>query len=531
MANMFEKPLAVNPISQFNPLPLQFMNQLQQQEEAKTMRIQETASMLQDTLFSTGALPGDVARHQELIQEQDNEITQLANSEEDFGTIMGKFAAIKSKIMGSARNGELAAINSAYRSGMASREDLLKRYQDGKIKKEGLDNALRVMSSHRTEKDEYGRWATFTPYTPSNEVDPYGTLRKTIQSVNNNAFKSGGAFMETDQIAETIRGTMDLNPEIERSIREDFLATYNGPNDMKTKMESYEFYKNHKINTLINQEQYDALSKASSAGESFFMQNFAAPSKGKSTVKGTSASLVKEIGSWMGFETKKEFDNWKNSEAGRLEISNREDSTQSKMPTNFRDAVKWLEETDNQENVFTVRVNPVPDKEKYGLINKDGFMVGENAIRRKESNEFLDADYIKENILGTDDKTKQKAFVVGKITEENSELEGNYVIKGKDGKDYVMENYNVKDKLDDSYMQRQLELVTKKEIKTGIMDVTLPSSMNAYKMVIPQGTYEVRTDRKNGAKGIILYQNNIPKFTHKIGHYINGEPVYGIYGE
>ena len=306
MANLFEKPVAANPVSTFSQLPLQFINQLEQQNEAKNDKAQQMISMIDDTLLGTKALSGDAGRHREIIEGYNTQLDAIvASAGGDYGSVRGELDNLKYKIRKDlSSNGELGSINAAFKGGIASREDLFKRHQDKKISYAGLQEGLSKLASHKTTQNEAGQWSSFSGYNPSNVSDVVSALQGQADEIVKKVDNDGQAYRSSKDIQKSLATYMQSNPDMDRAIMENFKLNYKGEPSQAN--DEFKQYRANLIKSVSNDKSYQERTSAADGGGSMVgkaWHNIKLGDGGISAYKGGSADALSGIGLMMGFKT------------------------------------------------------------------------------------------------------------------------------------------------------------------------------------------------------------------------------------
>jgi hypothetical protein len=517
--NMFEKPIAANPISQFSTLPLQFINQLQQQKAQKEVSMIAMEDEISNSLMGTSALPGDAKRHQEIIGGLESELDVIASNAGDYSEIQGKLQSIKRKVYREMRNGELGSINNNFKAAASNREEQMKNFRAGKASKAGITLSMQGANTHVTTRDEFGQWSSFRPYQPSTVTDFYGELTKSAKDIQEQYDEMGQGMKSNEAILSNLTAKLVAKPEIESAMKENFNLQYTPKEDIN-KQQSYLLYKNEMLSRIVKDQAFQKISESEAGSGNtggLILDNFKVDGGGSSSMKGGTVPWLREVGKdWLGLDSTGEFDKWKNSEKGKFEIKHLQQLTGTTMPKDHTDAVSWYEDNMQSNLTTSISTSKVPANLKYSIINKKGF-INVNSIIKNRNGEAISEDFIQNNIAGSD-KDGRTAQVFA-IANEGTGVSGEYVIIGKDGEQYLMEPRDAKTLTSAKYMNSKIFDVQSSSVRSGIKNVTLSSNLNATDnngndIVLDAGQYEVRneTDKKGNSQGVKLYQDGKPMY-------------------
>jgi len=526
--NLFERPIAANPISQFSALPLQFINQLNQQKEQKEARMYAMEDEISKSLMGTHALPGDAKRHQEIISGLEEKLDTIASSPGDYSEIEGKLRSIKREVGTSMRTGELGSINSNYGIGVKNREEQLKNYRAEKSNKAGMTMSLQSTANHVTTKNEFGQWSTLRPYQPTTIVDFQKELTSSVKDIHEQYDENGDGLKSDDMIIEHLQAKLTARPELESAIKENFNVMYT-PQEGLTKQQSYDIYKSKTLATVVGEQSYQKLSGTGISGGNtggLVIDGFALDTGSASSMKGGTFPWLREgVSDVFGVDSTKEFDDWKSSNKGSFEIKHMQNKTNTKMPEDHSEAVAWYEKHKTNSKTTSISTTRIPPNLKYSIINKKGFFSVQSRITRRDGS-VVDADFVKKNIEG-EIKGGRTAEMFS-IADKGSGAYGKYLITGKDGEQYLMEPRDLKTLTDPTYVHNKIMDVQSDANMTGRKEIQLRVDLKVQGGKVPRGNYEVRNilagEKSQG--GVQLLQDGKVKFVTRGQKDGSGNLIY-----
>jgi hypothetical protein len=477
MANMFEKPIAANPISTFAALPLQFMQRAIDVKQQRYDQAKADIEQREDDLLQTHALQGDTAEHQELLQGYHQKIEDIAESSGgDLSQVQGQLDRLKTSMKRDMNYGKLGAMNTAYASAIAEKGNLDKLYQAGKIQKSGYDLGMRQISQHKTVLDEAGTgYNTFQRYNPSSETDAIGKLNASVDEITAKYDQQGQKFVNQDLIKKNLSTAFEQNPELVNSMRENFLANYSG----KTPGEDFTKYFDKAVSTVISNKQYqqkvDASKRVNGQGDIVRGRewgNINIPNaQGQTAFKGGTMPFIKEMLSKVGMAGgTEEFKKYVDSDQGQKEIKYMNKNSDTPFPTkgSHTQQVAWIEENALKPVSGKVISVPVPETMINGIISKQGALLTRGAIM-DESGAVIDPTKVGDLQPA---KSGENPTVVSGIVGPDSALPyGTIILTSKDGRTYYQENTDTEILGSKEYAESLLNSV--KVTNTGSKPVTL----------------------------------------------------------
>jgi len=520
MANMFEKPVAANPISQFVGLPLEFMNSAIQQRQQQYDKAKADMDQLEDSLLKTNALSGDRVRQQAILKGFDDELTSISETG-DLSQVQGKLDNLKRNINREMQYGELGAINKNFASAGAYNTNLGKLYENKKINKSGSTLGARSISEFRTTPNEDGSWSSFKGYTPSNLINPTKALSESIKAIHAKFDEKGQEFVGADDVINNLNSEMANNPEILNSLRENFLATYKGDNPAE------DFKKHYKetIESAVKDATYKKKLKAVEGGKGskkeirgrqwgrVVMPN----TQGELSAKGGDASGARSFIGNFGRNTTDVFENYKNSAEGEREIKFMEWKSRTDFPESYAEQVEWIEKNAGSPLSGELITETIPESMARNILSDNGDRLTNGTVRNIEG-KIMDREDQME-IFGSDDKG-HKAVVGGQVSEASGHPYGSTVIIGKDGETYIQETTDTEILGSTKFARNRLNTV--KNTNTGRKTINFARPIVGTKgVVINPGSYEATYDPKGGIT--TLRQNGVDKYMY--GKDDNGNNV------
>lgn len=516
MANLFEKPIAARPMSEFVALPLDFIDRSVQRKQAIYDKAKAGKEGLEDELLKTHALPGDVERQQAILQGFDQKINDIVESVSgDYSRVGGQLDALKQEMQKELAYGEIGAINSAYTGAMTSKADLDKRYADKKIGSAGRTLGMQAISEYQTTQGDDGTWSSFNAYAPSNIVDPIAEMHKSVKEIHAKYDEEGTEFVGDDVVLANLDNKMNSNPEIMKSLVENFKATY--PNGSQ---EDFAGYYDAIKKRIVQDRTYKKVSKSLADKKNNVMmpgttlRDWQQPKRvsGINESKGGSVPMLRAAGKWLGFDTTDEHDTFIASEEGKRLVEYMEAKTGTNMPTDYMDQVDWLSEnagTMRTSNVIMGEANP---KVLQYAITDDGFLNYGGAVYTQDG-ELESAEDTKAWQGKSEDGNT--ARIIGVVEEGGMYPKGSYVFIGKDGQKRIQEPGDPDTLRSQSFNMSQIN--SSRLANTGKTDIKIHSNITSPKtgkVLVPRGDYTSVHDIASGS--IILYQNGKAQYIKTI---------------
>jgi len=501
MASLFDKPVAANPQSTFAALPLQYISQSLDRRQAQYEQNKAQVEAQRDEFLSTRAVAGDVERQQALISEWDTKLDDMIEAADgDYSRIRGGIDRMTRDIKQEKAYGELGAIDRNFKGAVKDRENLDKLYQAGKISEAGYNKGLSAMQNFKTTLGDNQQWSTYRGYMPSNITDVQKKLSDVVDEINAKYDESGQKYLSSEDAQTALTGAVKSDPGILKAMQENWEA-------LGSQGTFGEYYNSTLGNVIANKKYHQVLTKKEGGGEGSgvgqILTNVTMPSRGGSSYTGGSASSLKAIvQSVSGRDTFKEFNDWRGSEQGKLDIKWIEAKTKTDMPKNPSDAIDWIE--DHLEKTYTASVETeVVPKHLRGKVISDKGEILTHGAWYNSAGELIDAVDI-EDLQGETEDGKVTQ-VLGVVKSGGAYPKGTYHILGKDGEEYFQEPTDVRTLSSPEYVKSVIN--TAKHAPTGSSTANLSRGLigNDGSMIIQPGNYETRASSQG--KGVALYQN------------------------
>jgi hypothetical protein len=534
MANLFEKPIAANPISEFAGLPLQFLAQAERQKTEDKMNSLKMTGMAQENLLQMKALSGDVPRLNEIVGKYEKRIDEASgNSPEN--------AALETqKLMNEIRsNRELRAINSNYTTGTASLSSANDRYIAGKASKSGVTLSQMTANQFKTTQDEFGNYSTFKGYTPSNVPDVLGELTNILKDTATQYNEEGMKFKGKESMLSTLTANMQARPELEQSLNESFSVSYQEKPGV-SRRDAYLNYRSAFLNKVVGDQSFKEVKQAA-AGEGDYsgdlvMSGFQYNAAGAlSDYAGGTASSLRGLIAKAGFNSTKKFTDFLGTSTGKFEIKSLEDASGVPFPKEYSDQVAYIEKHSSNPKVENIITEKVEKGLANSIINNKGYIKIRGQIKDQSGN-IMDDNFVRENIEGST-KDGLSAQVVRRI-KKGSGREGDYIIHGKDNQMYTMEARDFETISSPKYIHRKIAAVSDRAAyptgrKTTKITTPFVVSGGENGAMIQPGVYESRRmGSSKNSKGetippyIMILQNDVPLYFTRGEVDSYGRPIY-----
>lgn len=521
MANLFEKPIAANPMSEFSALPLQFIDQALQRKQAMYDKAKAETAGMEDDLYGSKALGGDMQRNIEIRKGYEDQINSMVdNADGDYSSIAGELDILKRKIKRDLSYGELAAQKMAYTSAMGKMKEYDKLYQTGKIQKSGLDMFKASIGKHITTPLENGGFNRFSGYTPSNIVDTSQKISDAVDEISAKYDADGQAYRDEATIRSIIDKKIQSVPGIMQSIQENFQSVYNGkPEDAG---ENFKLYYNNIIKKTIQEKEYKKYNNLAQGGArsgtslGFEFKNFQTPNvSGSFDYKGASLarpkSWVKDI---LNFNTTEEFTNSISTPESKRRIKYIERKTGEKFPQSYLAQVDWIERNVGKQSVQSLVTRNATGAELAHYMTKDGMLKNPTTGLYGKDGKPLSGDKMEE--FQGKDKSGKVARVLGIVESGKTYPIGSVIMQGKDGTIAVQLPSDVDTLTSPQFKLWQINNV--KNTNTGATTIKLDTPFKSSSgEQIPIGYYQAEHNLIEGKEGntdggVTLYQNGIPMY-------------------
>ena len=493
MANLFEKPIAANPMSEFVALPMDFIERSLNNRQARFDAAKADIEAEETSLLGLKFLPGDRERHMELQGGLESELDAIVDAADgDYSMVQSSLDRWKRKARQEITHGELGAQQRNYTSAMADHEVLRKRQLEGKTKDVGMAMFNKSMQEHTTTPTDSGGYSSFNGYNPSSVLDPFGELNKTAQDVVADSNARGEKGRSRDRILSAVYTRLKTDPQVEKALKEEYAGT-----DQKM---SYTEYRAQVVEGVVSAKEYQDKSKPSTSNGEFasFTEvgvQRSQRSKGTNTSQGYAMINAKKF---IGADNEaKEF---ANSKEGKRLIEALEYRTGRKAPVGNTVAMsRYIEEAFAENKLEDVPIDGTTAPKHSNLVDSKGNLTQRAAHIEDDSGAVIRP----EDIEGDE---KYPPVVIGTVGA--GERFGQVVLATNKGTVYV-ENTSDEFLRSTPYQLNQLDMIRQSVSLEGEV------SLKGIPKVLPSGNYTVRYNPKN--KETELYQGD----THLYSYYLN----------
>lgn len=522
MANLFERPIAAQPLSEFVELPLQFIDNALERRQQRYDQGMAAMQAFEDEFLKLGYLPGDADRHLELRQGYETRLDAIADAVgDDYSRVLPQLNRITRDLKQDMSYGELGAQNRAYLQAMEFKKQVDKAAIEGKISQEGHNLAMLSMQNHVTTPTSAGNYTPFNGYRPSTVVDPIKALQDGVDEIVAKYNADGMKYVDRKLISQNIRTKIETNTNLKKALEERLLNAY-GQN---TTPELYKQYIDGIVESVITDKRFqekptlkDASGNVRTGGGMIStMFDVQQPDRiqGAFSYSGANAPWARNVFKAMGFDAWGDFTNSINTPEAQRRIKYLEKKYGEKFPTTPYEQSIWLNEKMNENRVGEIQVRRATNNEMR-LIDAQGFFTTDVAVYNRKG-ELLDADEIEAiqggTKSGSDTRVGNRVAQVTQAVQAGSMYPpGTLVIRGSDGEEYFVENRSPDLINSPQYNASLIDMAS--YTNSGLMDsVTLRSAVGE----IPPGTYQVEHVSGNNYN---LYENGTlkyRKFTDKNG--------------
>jgi len=522
MANLFEKPIAANPMSEFVGLPLDFIQKTMDKRQAKFDTAKADIEAAEDSLLGLKFLPGDRERHMAWQGRMEGELDQMIeNADGDYSVIQPQLDRWKRKVKRELSYGEIGAQGTAYDAAMAMKGQVDKRVIAGTASQQGADEFTRQMQGHVTSRTEDGGFTSFKGYVPSAITNLTKYLQDNVDEINPKYDDDGNKYIGEDHIASNIANVRQTNPNFNKALLESFnaakLSGYKGDvND----------YASSVITGVISDKEYYAQQAASAASRGANKQgavllDIGQPqfTKGDLSYAGGTVPYLKDIAGLFGKDGYKSHNDWVKSKEGIRSIAYMQSKTKDPFPEgNPHAESKWIQENASKATkgkVYTRGATPA----QSNMITKQGALRNPRAAVRDTSGRLLSGDEV-QAIQGSSKDAEGRiktSFVSFAVTGGGGYVAGTGVMTSHDGKMYFIEP-SAQEVLNDPMYNAGL-LMLPSGSSTGKMTITTNVTVGH----IPNGTHTV--EHVPNTEQFIVYKGDVPTWTM---YMENGLPVTNL---
>lgn len=531
MANLFERPIAANPLSEFVGLPLELLQNSIQRRQHDYDLAKATIEQQRDTLLGTTSSAGDKPRHAAILEELNSKFDAIADEVGgDYSRVKPQLESLTRKIKEEiSSRGELGSIHRNAAAMAEYQKDLDDRYSKGDISLAGYQLGLQSLKSHKTELGADNSWTSFRGYSPSPISNVYEVLDKAAKNVQAKYMADGNKIVSIGDVYTAMNSYLKSNPQAMHSLKENFQLSYKG--DPKKADKAFEKYVEKELKGIASVNVYQEVRKKTdaeiereyeeeqAAGSGVISSNWQVPGlAGSLGYEEGGASILKALGEKLGLGTTEAHNTWVKSAQGRETIKALEQSSGTKFPKNggYLAQVNWIEDNASAPLKANLEFGRVTDRERKLYMTDEGRLVAPDAPIYNKQGKLLSKKE-KAAIYG-DGKTGPKPHVIGILREGVGNFtRGSVLIGGNDGEEYIQETVDPRVRRSAGF---NLDLIK----STGYTNtgskksVTLQNhiiNQDNGKVLIPAGTYETKKDPTTGAIKVI--QNGKEKYlVHKV---------------
>ena len=385
MANLFEKPIAANPMSEFVELPMDFIANAVQRRQARFDQAKAMVNETEDSLLGLKFLPGDRDRHMAIQQGYDDRMNKMIeDADGDYSLITAGLDNLKRDMKRDMSYGELAAHSSAYASGMKMKEAIDKRALEGKTSVGGQAIFNQKLMSHKSLPNDSGGYDSFQGYNPSSIVNVVDHLTKMAKDINEEYDPDGNKLISPDMVAQDIYANMLADPNVEKSIRESAIS-----NGIQGE-EDYSKFKLTMINNVVEKIAYDEISKRTGTGGAgndtpmgTTLLNIQVPRvAGDGKYEGGSMAFFKQLSS----ATRQEFQDNMSTKEGKRLVRHLSLHADTPFPDTYYKQVEWLDDNMSKERTGQVTTRPPTRAEKAAIDGNGNLAHPDSSIIDKSGN-------------------------------------------------------------------------------------------------------------------------------------------------
>jgi len=476
MANLFEKPIAANPMSEFVGLPLDFIQRTMERRQSKYDVAKADMEAQEDSLLGLKFLPGDRERHMEIQEGFQSRIDSIVDEAGgDYSMVQAPLDRLKREMKREMSYGELGAQGSAYNKAMSKYKILDEMHTKGDIRQGGMNLFNQSMQDHRTQKTASGGFTPFNGYSPATEMNPLEVMHKTINEVVAQSQSDGTKGRSRSRILNGLDNLFRNNPNVVKAMKEEYLTTQKDPTD-----EGFKEWMTRTTEGIVDAKEYqDKIESKNATGNftDYQLIGVQRPGSSKGSNKMTGGSMIRPK-AWLGLT--RESDAFFASEDGKELQAALEHNSGTTMPSDPVERVAWVEDLMEENSTINVPISGDISKVKGAVVNG---RLRYNGHIVNEQGEPVD---VSEVMAGTD--AQNKIFVSGIV--EEGDYQGSIVISAPSGT-YMQENTDPNIIGSAEFQKNQLDNVAKS--LTHNKNVTLHGGEG-----FPQGTYEIKYDAKTG---------------------------------
>jgi len=519
MANLFETPIAAKPMSEFVALPLQFIDQTLQRRQARYDKARSSVDEAEDAWLKSKALPGDMARNRQLISEQEQKIDDLVEAAgDDYSLIQAPLDRITRNIKRSMNYGELGAQKIAYESALKQQDEYRKLLQQSKIQQSGYDSFVKSISKHVTRPTAEGGFSRFSGYSPSNVVDPTQHISDAADEINAKYDEEGQRFVDADTILNSISHKLKSNPNIIRSIKENYLASFTGSPSEAEK--GFQGYYEDMIKRVVQEKAYMKYNTVREGGTRTgktlggTFHNFQLPNiSGEFEYSGASMARGKDwVNKLLGLNTTEEFEKSIATPESKKRIRYIEQRTGEDFPTTFYEQQEWIKNHAGTPKVQSLVTRDALNSEIEQRMTKEGLLKNPTVGLYNQDGSAVTGKQMRDRMGKNADG--RVARVLGIVSAGGTYPIGSAIIQGKDGALMVQPPTDTKTLQSAGYALWKINKVKMTNTGAETIKLDFPLSSNTGKF-IPAGVYQTShdiADKSAYPNSVVLSQNGTPKY-------------------
>lgn len=506
MANLFEKPIAANPMSSFSALPLGFIDQALERRTKNFHAAKAEVEAQEDSLLKLRYLTGDAKRHHEIQKQYDDELDSIVESANgDYSNITTALDGFSRRLKQEVAYGELGAQQQAFNSAMKMKEAEDKKLSSGKSSEEGYAKFLDSIAQHKTQALEDGTYTPFRGYSSSTIVDPIKAIQDGVDEIVAKYDEEGMKNVTSDVIKKNIMNKLAGNSNIVKALQERVHGKNTNIND----------YINSVVDGVVSDKQYYEKAKITGSNgaakgrtEGMVLHDVGQPQhvSGAFDYTGGSNAYLKDLGkNLFGRDAWKTHDDWVESPEGQARIEFMEWKTGTKMPSDPHGQRDWLVENAGQQKTSKVFSRGASATEQAAVTN-EGIFRNQEAAVRDITGRILSAEEIDEiqgSTTSANGEGKKTTFVSSVVSSGGMHPPGTKVIVSHNGETYFQEPSDPKLLKSVDYNLALIEMA--KSSNTGVMNITTHGAIGSK---MPPGRYTVEyMPKKNEYK---ISQNGKP---------------------
>lgn len=219
-------PIQADVQSEFIPLPLDLINRQLEQRQQTYDVVKTALGTTKDTLYGIKGLSQDQEVVKSVLGQYEQDIAKtIEGSRGDYSQLTAYADALGEKVKRDIQFGQLGAIQNNYIQAMSHKEDLDKRYKEGKISKEGYNLGLSSISAFEGTKETEGGYSRFSGYDPVNYVDVGKRADDYGAEIADQYDREGRKYINGDKATSLIENNLWNDNEVREFAKEQVLAT------------------------------------------------------------------------------------------------------------------------------------------------------------------------------------------------------------------------------------------------------------------------------------------------------------------